>query len=86
MSTEMRQTRWGDVQYTYERIDGTYGRHIFEGPREAVIVEVAKGLQRTTQMYEHMFRLCSLSPHSDRKLAECNWVRAECQSSNYAGD
>lgn len=84
--TETRQTRWGDVQYTYERIDGTYGRHVFEGPREAVIMQVADGLRRTTQMYEHMFTLTSMAPHSDPQKARCNWMRAECQSSNYAGD
>lgn len=84
--TQTRATRWGEVTYTYERMDSTYGRHIFEGPREAVIVEVANGLQRTTQMYEHMFTLNSLVPHRDEQKARCNWIRAECTSSNYAGD
>lgn len=84
--TETRPTRWGEVAYTYERIDSTYARHIFEGPREAVIVQVADGLRRTTQMYEHMFVLNSMGPHLDAQKARCNWIRAECTSSNYAGD
>lgn len=84
--TEMKSTRWGEVSYTHERIDSTYARHVFEGPREAVIVKVADGLRGTTQMYEFMYTLQSFAPHSDPEKARCNWVRAECLSSNYAGD
>ena len=84
--TETRRTRWGEVTYRCERIDDTYRRHTFEGPREAVIVQIANGLSRTTEMYEHMFRISSITPHSDPKKAECQWISAECISSNYAGD
>jgi hypothetical protein len=83
---EKRQTRWGEVDYTRERIDETYTRHTYEGPRDAVIVQIADGLRSTTQCYEFMYRLDSLALHPDPAKAKFRWMRAECVSSNYAGD
>lgn len=80
------ESRWGNFDYWFERIDDTYTRHIFEGPREAVVVAVGDRLKGTTVMYEYMFTVSDMGPHPDPQKARCNWLRAECTSSNYAGD
>jgi hypothetical protein len=75
-----RETRWGKVQIQQDRLDGTYTRLTYEGPRDAVIVAVADNLNGTTQMYEHMFTVESITPVDQHKL------RVTCMRSNYAGD
>lgn len=78
---EQLQTRWGEVRHLRERLDDTYTRHTYQGPREAVIVLVAHALEATTQCYEFMFRLESLTPAGSNGIVE-----AVCRESNYAGD
>lgn len=76
-----RETRWGKVEIQEDRLDDTYTRLTFEGPRDAVMVEVGRALSGTTQMYEHMFKVESLE-----QLPKFNRLRATCMRSNYAGD
>ena len=75
------QTRWGIVKHTSERLDRTYTRHTYEGPRQAVIVTVGERSKSTTQQYEHMFTIESISSQRD------GWfLTIVCMASNYAGD
>lgn len=84
MSTER------EVQNNYGKVKVTYGNHppgqrhytpmTYEGPREAVFIEVGRHLMGVTRCYEHMFSVQSienLGPYT---------IRVNCMANSYAGD
>lgn len=73
------ETRWGKVKHKCERLDGTYRKHSYEGPRSAVMVAVADFLKGATQQYEHMRTIDSVAVDEYRMIVACT-------QSNYAGD
>lgn len=77
---EQLQTRWGEVRHLRERLDDTYTRHTYQGPKSAVIERVGARLAAVTPMYEHMFMVESVSAIPNGR------IEVVCMQSNYAGD
>jgi hypothetical protein len=78
----VRQTRRGRCRVLTEKIPRDRHRSwvTIEGPREAVIAEVADRMARCTQCYEHMFTVYSVEQPD-------NWtLRIKCIENLYAGD
>jgi hypothetical protein len=72
-------TRWGKIRCERERLDQYRHRLTFVGPVDAVTAHVGQLLNRTTQCYEHMFHIKTLTPQGYD-------LEAVCIENNYAGD
>jgi len=79
------ETRRGVVAMTSTTLDDNRSRVVYEGPLPAVILAVAARLQECTPHYDHMFDVASLRPVDETNTFFGAW-RAECRSTNYAGD